>query len=99
MTMTIVVSTSCCMYVLAFTRRGTPVVPPLQSFLQRLRVGWNAKDGEEARKRAEQQQQQQRQAQHPALATGASSAAAPPSSAEGGEAVRFFVLSRLLARK
>eukprot|EP00903_Cladosiphon_okamuranus_P014536 g13483.t1 len=41
------------------------------SFLQRLRVGWNAKDGEEARKRAE------------LLATGASSAA-PPALAEGG---------------
>eukprot|EP00752_Nemacystus_decipiens_P003389 g3136.t1 len=55
------------------------------SFLQRLRVGWNAKDGDEARKRAEQQLQQQRQAQHPALATGASSAAAPTTGERGSQ--------------
>ncbi|CAM9692941.1 unnamed protein product [Ectocarpus sp. 12 AP-2014] len=53
------------------------------SFLQRLRVGWNAKDGEEARQRA--QQQQQHQHKHPALATGASSAA--PQTAPGGGAL------------
>ncbi|CAN0105209.1 unnamed protein product, partial [Hapterophycus canaliculatus] len=52
------------------------------SFLERLRVGWNAKEGEEGRKRAHQQQQQRR-TQHPALASGASSAA-PPTARDGG---------------
>lgn len=60
-------------------------------------MGWNAKDGEEARKRTERQQQQ-RQAQNPALATGASSAA-PPTSAEGGKAVRLLLFCTAFVAK